>query len=456
MSLDGRSSGATVPGFEMVLSGKMSKRRGLLWAAFLCCAVGSAGGTPQGRGQEAEQAPQQASAPKPASTQKLDSSPQETGPQDGEGAARNVPAVSQTVKPEYIEQQIRDLSHPSYRARQLARWRLEQHPKHTIEAIQDCLPQVEYNTGAQLIDLLSVLATHGDLATSLQSRTTLSEHANRVSSIGRLADNAVQAIADLQEEQAYEILIHHGARIGLPGVLNFNLNARMSLPGSMKQDELALWIDERFSGDEQAIEWIQFLKSIKTVFLEGPNIDSRYFQAVTRLPQVRNVKLKYVTLTKDDLELLKSFTALELLELNYTNVDDDILDTLAELPISQSLRLYGTQITQAGAERLAQQLDGIEIYCGGGGYLGVSTDQSNTIVSRVIAGSGAQQAGILIGDELQQVNGVTIKVFDDLRTELGKYVAGEKIKIVLSRRVSPLNPGTVELELEVKLGEDPR
>jgi hypothetical protein len=359
---------------------------------------------------------------------------------------------SSDVDLDFLEQQIAALNDASYRARQLARWRLEQYPLATLQVIERCIENVDYNTGAQLVDLLSVMATHRDLSISVKSRQILGDKANRVSSIGRLADNAVRAIADLQEEQAIEILLHHGGRIGFPESLGFSINARVA----MASDHLALWINERFTGNDETIAWIQFLKSIETVFLEGPNIDSRHFRAIAKLPNIKSLKLKHVDMTAEDLELFKSLTSLEHLGLNYVNIDDRTLSTLAELPISQSLRLYGTRISPAGAERLAKQLDGIEIYCGRGGYLGVGTDPSNTEVTIVTPGSGADQAGIRVRDEMTHIDGVPIKDFAELRAELGKHNAGDSIKVRVKRRVSPIRTESIELELEVTLGEDPK
>ncbi|MEZ6081470.1 MAG: hypothetical protein R3C56_39110 [Pirellulaceae bacterium] len=53
-----------------------------------------------------------------------------------------------------------------------------------------------------------------------------------------------------------------GAHFGSPNRLGFFLNARLSL----ESGELSLWIDQSFSGDDDVVAWIQFLKSIDTVF----------------------------------------------------------------------------------------------------------------------------------------------------------------------------------------------
>ncbi len=355
-----------------------------------------------------------------------------------------------TPDPAAIAAHIDALGDASYRVRQLARWRLEQSPLETLTAIEVCLGQVDYETGDQLIDLLSAMATHSDVAISLRAQAALRSHANGVSSLGRRAATALRAIADLQEAQALEILSHHGARFGSPNALGFTLNAQLEQPGQV----LALWIDQSFTGDDSTIGWVQFLKSIDSVFLEGPEIGDLHYNALARLPGIKNVKLKHVALTKANLQTLSSLQTLEMLELSYVDIDDSYLELLAKLPVSQSLRLFGTGITNEGAAKLAQQLDGIEIYCGKGGYLGIATNIKNTVVSNVIAGSGAHLAGIRMGDVLTHVDSVPIRDMNELRTELGKHTAGDLIVISLTRPLAPNQ--TIEMQVDVTLGEDPK
>ncbi len=340
---------------------------------------------------------------------------------------------------EQLGRQIQLLNSESFRVRQLARWRLEQHPRQAIELARQQLPAANHNAGSQLIDLLTAFAMHRDVEVSLAAIALLQKTATQMSSLGTLARNSLLAIADLQEQQAIEVLVHHEARIGAPA---FSINAQRQT-----RTEMSLHINEAFSGDRKALHWIQFLKSIETIFLEGPGIDSHYFRAIAELKGVRNIKLRHVTVTTEDLQILKGFPQLEHLGLNYVDVDDSAIDLLAELPLSGSLRLYGTKISRAGAKRLQAQLDDIEIYCGKGGFLGISTGRTNTRVSMVTENSGAMLAGIQSGDKLTHINGVELKDFDDIREELANYVAGDEIQVDLLR-------GTQKLQLKVTLTED--
>jgi S1-C subfamily serine protease len=134
--------------------------------------------------------------------------------------------------------------------------------------------------------------------------------------------------------------------------------------------------------------------------------------------------------------------------LNYVDVGDEVVPDLMELPLTQSMRLFGTKITADGAQRLVEQLDGVEIYRGSGGFLGVATSTFNTVVTTVTLGSAADLAGIQTDDRLTHVDGVPIRTFDDLRQELGKHGAGEQVEIRLLR-------GGNALHVNVSLREDP-
>lgn len=339
-----------------------------------------------------------------------------------------------------LRAETQQLRHESYRARQLARWRLEQHPELTLRIITEQIGAADHNVGAQLVDLLTVFASNKDVEISLQSMRTLTTTSEQMSSVGKLAANSLQAIADLQEEQAIEILQHNNAHIGPP---DFNINAILGTG-----TEMSLHISESFEGDDDTIQWIQFLKSVESIYLEGPQIDSRYFEAISHLKNVQNIKLKRVQLKPEDLDYFRHFSNLQHLGLNYVDVDDAAIKHLAELPLNASLRLYGTRISQSGAKQLQSRLDGIEIYCGSGGFLGVATDRSNTVVSQVTANSGASLAGIRVGDRLTHINGGTIETFADLREQLARFLPGEQIEVRLERGGQPLT-------VQVTLKEDP-
>ncbi len=340
---------------------------------------------------------------------------------------------------EKLQQQIEWLNHPSYQARQLAQWRLGRSPEQSLPLLREALAEADHNTGTRIIDLLTEFALDDSVSVSLEALQLLEETAQDITSVGKMAENSLAAIADLQERQAIEVLMHHSARIGQR---QFSLNGTMG-----PQTENALHITSEFSGDDEVIQWIRFLKSVETVCLEGPTIDHRHLEAIVHIEGLKNIKLKDVSLTADDLRILQQFTDLTHLGLIYVPVDDSVVELLAELPISTSMKLYGTKLTDEGFARLAAQLDDVQFYFGQGGFLGVSSF-FNTLRVRVTHGSAAQEAGMLTGDEIVEVNSKKLASFLDLRQELSRFEAGDKVQIVALR-------GGLPMIFEVTLKEEP-
>lgn len=343
---------------------------------------------------------------------------------------------------EELRKQISVLEHPSYRARERAIWQLTRRPKLSLTVLRSAIESANQQTGPSMVDLLTEFALQGDVNVSLEALEILRETSEQVTSVGRLAKNSLSAIADLQEKQAIEIMLHHSAEIG---------ERQFSLNGSKGRNfDRALHINERFTGDDETIRWIPFLKSIDTVCLEGPNITRKHLEAVTKMKGIRNLKLKSVKLNREDFQLLRRFSSLEHLGLLYVDISDADIDLLRELPVSNTMKISGTQITKDGYERLKSYLDDVDFYFGRGGFLGVGpppTNPTSTIIGRLIPGSSAEAAGLKLQDKVLSVNSVEVNSFTELRLELGEYKADEEIELKVMR-------GEQELTIKAKLKEE--
>lgn len=345
-----------------------------------------------------------------------------------------------TALTEHIAKHIRLLSHSNYRVRESASWELSKYPTEALPIIASELLAQDYDTCSELVDYLTEVALGADIELGIEALEILNAISGQMTSAGKLASNAVYAISELQEEEAIEILRYRKAVLGPRGT-GFNLNASTSM-GS----ELALRITNDFQGNDEDIQRIRFLKSVETIYFQGEKVDSRFFDAIRGLRGIRNVKIRNVKLTLSDLTALQNLDNLELLELNYVDLDDTCIPVLASLPISQSMRLYGTKITQEGAARLREDLDGLEIYCGRGGFLGVATAGGN-VVTQIVQGSAAEYK-LAVGDRLLAINDQEISNFDELREELGKFVIDDKITVRFQRKKDVQ-------EIEVELTADP-
>lgn len=337
------------------------------------------------------------------------------------------PSPTDSGSPEWSEV-IRDLNSSNYRVRRLARWRLSKNTEQALPAIREALATADHHSGIELIELVSQLALRGGSDNHhAEAMSILFDTSERLTSVGVLANNSLSAISELHEGQALEILIHHGAIIG---PRDFSLNGTKG----MLDSEIALHITEDFSGDESAIRWIQYLSSVETVCLEGSKVNRAFLEVVMRMKNLRNLKLKSCSLTLEDIALLKNIDRLDHFGLLYSELGDELLSTLIDLPVGKSIKLYGTRVSEKAGEELKTQLNDLEIFIGNGGFLGVAPIQFSTRIAEVTRDSAAQKAGILGGDEITHINDRPVKTFPELRSELGKYRAGEAIQIRLVRR----------------------
>ncbi|MFO0942730.1 MAG: PDZ domain-containing protein [Pirellulales bacterium] len=329
-----------------------------------------------------------------------------------------------------ISQQIKLLNNPSYRVRQVAKYVVERHPKEAIEVIRKEINQVDAVVGVQLVDMVGALALHSDLAINNGASELLHEIANDATSVGRSARNSLSSLADLQEEKAIRILRAHGAYIGPQ---NFSIDGKEPVASSPR---FSLMIAENFTGTDAEFKWIRFLKSVQVVYLRGSKITPAAVEATSHLKHLRGLKFRSCKITQEQLLKFADFISLDQFGLSYVNVDDSFIPAIEKLPIGESLRLYGTQITAFGRDRLAETFEGVEVFRGSGGFLGISSSANSTIVGKVSPNSAASQAGLRMRDRILAINEVPVNSFDDIRQQLGKHAAGDKIEIAIDRPVN--------------------
>ncbi len=71
-------------------------------------------------------------------------------------------------------------------------------------------------------------------------------------------------------------------------------------------------------------------------------------------------------------------------------------------------------------------------------------DLAGCEISEVVADSGAERGGLLVGDQIESVDGQPIERFEDLRLHIAQHKVGEVLTVVVSRDGKP-----VELKIEL-------
>ena len=253
--------------------------------------------------------------------------------------------------------------------------------------------------------------------------------------------------------KAFEILTHVGASIGH---LDLSINGAQSEMFSSNYLSLEIKSDV-FRGDAQSLTWIRYLKSVEVVSLEGPIVSAELLGIVAQMPGVKKVLISEATLTPDDLLPLKEIAELQHLELTYMPVTDEFVPALCQLPLTQSLRLYGTDVTEKGEEELTRLLDGLEIYRSNGGFLGIASPATGeVVVTKVVRESAAHKAGIQLQDKIVEIQDKPIKNFTALRATLADYRPDEPVQVKVIRQV--IDPDSMklvpaELTITVVLGK---
>ena len=373
----------------------------------------------------------------------------------GSTAAGDLQSTMAEPSLEVLRQHIEKLNSPSYRTRQLAIWYLEQNAARALPLLREAGETTDLNIGAEIVSLLSSQAMTPDPVISVAAHEALKHIAGgerSVTAVSYLAHSALAGIADRQEVLARESLLDLNVEMG---------PLRMTIGGTMQNEPPfpqtnIVHVTSDFAGTEQDMRLFRFLRSYETAYLEGDKITEKLLREVLAMPGLKRIVLKGPAITNDLLPALFDVASLEHLELVYTTVDDAAIDTIVDLPLVDSLRIFGARISREGADRIKKELDGLDIYIGRGGFLGVQTKQNDLRVERVVTDSGADRGGIETQDLITHVNDKPIKTFNQLRDELANFGPGEMVTVTVER-FGGLEPGRplgerLSIKLDITLG----
>ncbi len=346
-----------------------------------------------------------------------------------------IPELAPAITADAIQSLFAELQAPDFQSREQAKHKLSQHPQLVIEQIERTIGDATPEKAAKLVELLDYFACSNEFDVAVAAFNTLERLAACEGTFrGYLAGKCLSALKSVKESTASEVLRYHGVEIGyLP----------ISVNGSAKDrsQELTVSIDSTtFTGSIEVLEWLQYLQKVEIASLQGPGLDVRALAAIAKMPSLKKVLLRSISAKPEDLLILKNVKSLEHLELAYWPYGDEMISMLTQLPITESLRLFGTKVTDRGEQMLRDQLDGLEIYRGSGGFLGIGSSRLGpVVVNQIVEGGAAMLGGIQRGDTITKINGVEIPNFDELRRQLARYAAGEKIQVLVKRGIDEKN-----------------
>lgn len=371
------------------------------------------------------------------------------------GAAQTLPAApseSAPASPAQIDGWVKELSSDSYLLRKRSATNLTRVGEPAVDQLVAQLGSGDLETTERVLGILQEIASRAPVLANRTANGNGGEMASggdhawnellRIAQLGgsqgTRAKVATDEIRDVRRSQAVELLGAAGIFIG---IADFTI-------GSISQQRRIVEVDDRFEGNAAVISLLRWIDGIDYARVNGAAIRQDVLTGVVQMPDLKTLVLREGDITADELALLGEMTELRRLELRYIPMSGPLIDQLAQLPIRVSLTLNGTDAPADRVAALQKSVPGLEIIFKQGGFLGVKCNSSfsECLVVEVVPGQGADQAGLLPGDVVVEIDGATIKKFKDLQDEIDKHLPGDEIKIRYLR-------GGVSLETTAELGK---
>lgn len=342
---------------------------------------------------------------------------------------------------------IENLSDKSYGRRE---WASDQLYRHADAAFPMMEASLENADGEAFTRMLAIVC---DLIRSNNSP----RKSQATALIKRLA-NQTTGSRGLQAARVHEAVRMQVGQRAWERVQRLSPQMRLSFPSrsQLLQVNDPLDINEGFQGTAEDLQDLDHVDWIRFARLEGSKITPEVLKAVLRLPNLNHLQIVDAKLTMEDLLVIKDGPELNILELSYVPVGDELIPHLREFPVTQTLWIFGTEMSLEGGRQALEQLSDIELFVSRGAYLGVLSQANSLVIDRVIENSAAARAGLRYRDQIMKVNNVELKSFDDLRRELRKFAPGETAEIEFKRLVpseprlrDPLDSGPFRLPTDL-------
>lgn len=338
----------------------------------------------------------------------------------------NQPPESKLPESEPIDAQvlIEQLADQSYAQREYADELLRQRIDEVFPVIEDRLKTSVGEVRSRLSMILMDIV-RGELP---------SKHAAQASSLlTQLAEHGT----GIQFHRLHESLKFELGAIAFQRITQLNPTPRYMF--NSKSIELRvdypLYVSPSFQGTAKDLDQLSIVPWVYFARLEGPKIDRAILEATLKLPNLTHLQLFDTELTADDLKLLETGPVLNTFEIIYSPVGGELLDILPNLPVSESMFVYGTQLTNEEIAEIPNRITDLEVFLSRGAHLGLYCNSDSLVIDRVMEDSAAEKAGLQFQDKIKSVNGIELTTFGDLLRELAKFAPGDTAKVEYYRQV---------------------
>jgi hypothetical protein len=341
--------------------------------------------------------------------------------------------------PEEVRHWVRDLNSDSFIEREVATKKLIDAGVDSIEPLLAALPENNLEVTTRAIYVLRELALSNDPEAEEAARKTLEETARpRGTSAARRARETLERLDRIREERALEELKRLGAIITAPqSVSNFGIVTRCSIE-----------ISASWRGQADDLRRLGRIKGIGSLAFEGDQVTNAFLEHVPKADGLNALIVKRANVTDEGIKYLAEIERLQLLSLMYVPITDRSAQHLAKINGVATMRIYGSRMTQDGADRLRELMVGTEIDYRQGAFLGIGCQASEDgcVIYTVRPNTAADKGGLQIKDVICEYEGKPVNDFEQLTAMIAENRAGDKVTVKVLRNGE-------KLEKQITLGE---
>lgn len=325
-----------------------------------------------------------------------------------------------------LEQWVLQLGHENYLRRERASRQLIKAGPAAVGVLSDAVRlgdlEVVERAAAAMIEIAISVPPREDGGAYERLLELSSQSVGRPASMAR---NALSEVKEFRSQQAKKSLARAGVFVGL---------AEFSI-GAQSRQRMLVEVGDNWNQDIKALQWLAWVDGYDNARIEGRSVRLEVIREVVKMPSLRSLILADAEIRDDALDPLNELKRLDTLEFQYSRLEESHGDLIAALPLRTSLILMGTGLSEQRADRLKEELPGLQIQYRRGGFLGVMCIDNFDVceVTGIQEGSAAEAAGLMRGDIITMIDDREIKHFRDLQNAINEHVPGDSVKVQYQR-----------------------
>ena len=326
-----------------------------------------------------------------------------------------------------------------FKDRQSAMYRIMRDPEPVIPFIEMAFENADADFRKRALRMLSNLA---DYSTAKNCRSEIDSIQSK--NLARLAFETIERIcfsenrvaARQAEDAKFQVLLH---RQYLAARFLERLNARVSYSEATGRNgipiAMSVTINKSWGGTRHDLELVGELFAASRMELTHEQVDDDVVGMLSSVHGLTSLKLSRCSITDESIQHLSNVGTLNDLELLYCPIGLECFSKLAGLDRLESIRLIGTSVEPNQMSDLKQRLATAKVDIRRGAFMGIrySPTSSRCMLTSLVPGSGAAQAGLQRGDTITEFNGELIKEYLDVTKLLSECEAGDHVEIKVNR-----------------------